>query len=68
MQKLDKIQKAILNYFRLSSSRSSRINKNCAFAIATSDNRPTYEIISEILEKGEINFHFVLKKYITIGR
>ena len=68
MQKLDKIQKLILNYFSFSSSRSSRINKNTAFAIATSDNRPTYELISEILEKGKIDFHFVLKKYITIGR
>jgi hypothetical protein len=70
MQKLDQIQKLILNYFSFSSSRSSRINKKYAFAIAiaSSDNIIRHELISEILETGKISFHFVLKKYVTIGK
>lgn len=68
MNKLDKIQKLISNYFSFSSSRSSRINKKYAFALAASDNLLRHELISEILEKGKISFHFVLKKYVTIGR
>ena len=68
MNKFDKIQTLILNYFSFSSSRSSRINKRCAIACATSDNIPRHDLIHKILEKGEISFHFVLKKYETIRR
>jgi hypothetical protein len=52
MQKLDKVQKIIFDYYKFSSSRSSRINKNCAYATATSYDIPSYKLISEILEKG----------------